>query len=159
MRITLDWQKNAKGMPADLDLQVVVPYSAKPAGCYLDQYFHGNLCSSPYARLRLENSGGPTSPAMETVDIAQLTPGTYMIAVQDVLFGDPATILGDPNTAATVTVYGPKGVVSATAPVGNYSTWVAFTIDGATGDVKPAPASLLAQFLLLNDCSDGIPTN
>jgi len=55
-----------------------------------------------------------------------------------------STLLADPKTRATVTIYPPNGPpVYATAPVPipgtpNYWYWVPFTIDGATGKITLA---------------------
>jgi hypothetical protein len=139
----------------------VVPRANQAVGCYLDNDYRGSLCSSPNAQLRVENTHTAGSPIMESVDIAQLNPGTYLVVVNDysgeIEHKDPATTLGDPKTAATVTVYGPKGAVSATAPVGptsGYWYWIPFTINGATGEVTPANPSFVPSVtgFLPNEC-------
>jgi hypothetical protein len=143
-RITLDWQRDTQRRPDDLDLLLVVPRAGSTVGCFLDNDVRGNLCSAPNAQLRVENTHIASDPPVESVDIAQLNPGTYMVVVHDwggeVDHKNTATFLGDPKTAATVTIYGPKGAISATAPVGpagGYWYWIPFTINGSTGEVTP----------------------
>lgn len=157
-RITLDWQRNG-AQPEDLDLLLVIPPSSgRNATCFLDNDRPGNLCLYPNSALQLENTHAKNMsvpgtfisppPTFETVEIAKLNPGQYQVVVHD-FSGDVdhkngslgPKLLGDPNTRATVTIYGPNipnGSITATAPapgLAGYYYWVPFLIDGPTGKI------------------------
>jgi hypothetical protein len=137
IRITLNWTKNSRGEPDDLDVHLTGP---DPDGFSCFHVFFldpGSLDSPPFAQLEVDNIELPGHPPTETIRISRLTPGIYRFFVHN--FG--GQIGGEAPGAfsqsrATVQVFDSSGLLfSQTIPMGTGFFWNVFTLNGQTGAI------------------------
>jgi hypothetical protein len=134
VRITINWLRNPSGQPRDLDLHLYGPREGSTS-CFR-VYFGatGFLNSNPFAQLEVDNIATPDVPPTETIRVARLFPGTYTLFVDN--YSGGANLLS--QSQAQIAVFrGDRQVSSFTVPSGPEEIWNVFTIDGATGQIRP----------------------
>jgi uncharacterized protein (TIGR03437 family) len=130
LRITVNWTKDANGLPDDFDAHLYGPNGANECfHVYWDNT--GSLTAAPYASLEVDNIELSGHPPTETIRIAQQTAGTYRFFLHD-YEGEFADGLA--RARATVQIFGSSGLLRTyVAPSGNGDYWHVFELNGQTG--------------------------
>lgn len=134
IRITINWLRNPSGQPRDLDLHLYGPREGSTS-CFRVYFLTpGFLNSNPFAQLEVDNISVSGVPPTETIRIARLFPGTYTLFVNN--YSGGANVLS--QSQAQIAVFrGDRQVATYTVPNGPEEIWNVFTIDGATGQIRP----------------------
>lgn len=134
IRITINWLRNPNGQPRDLDLHLYGPRDGS-ASCFRVYYSStGFLNSNPFAQLEVDNISLTDVPPTETIRISRLFPGTYTLFVDN--YSGGANLLS--QSQAQIAVFrGNRQIATYTVPNGPEEIWNVFTIDGATGQIRP----------------------
>lgn len=139
IRMTLNWTKNTRGEPDDLDMHLIGPQPDGTSCFHIFFFDHGSLDSPPYAELEVDNVELPGHPPTETIRLSRLTPGVYRFFVHNFSgqFGGEAPSAFS-QSRATVQVFGSSGLLySETIPTGSGLYWNVFTLNGQTGAITP----------------------
>ncbi|MBI3949898.1 MAG: carboxypeptidase-like regulatory domain-containing protein [Acidobacteria bacterium] len=139
IRITLNWTRDANGVPSDLDMHLTGP-DPDGTSCFHVYYGdRGSLTSAPFAQLEVDNRVVPGRPPTETIRISGLTPGIYRFYVHNFsgcVETEPNGPSGISQSRATVQVFGSSGLLfSQMAPSGTGCYWTVFTLNGQTGAI------------------------
>lgn len=150
LRITVNWTKDASGLPDDFDAHLYGPDGSN--GCFHVYWDNtGSLTAAPYASLEVDNIELSGHPPTETIRIAQQIPGIYRFFLHDY---ESEFTDGLSRSRATVQIFGSSGLLRTyVAPTGNGEFWNVFELNGQTGALTDI--NLLADEPPTFSCGNG----